>query len=265
MKKNKFNIFSLKGKKILIIGGSGKLGLRFAKTLKNAGGQIILADVNKPKNNQYAFYYCDVSNQSNVADFASKLFKKEKKIDVLIYNVYSKPKNYYKPYEDYEYETWNNSVNSNLNGAFLISQILIKHFKSKKIKGNIIFLSSTYGIVGPDMSIYKGLSKKHNIYGGKFSLTTPAVYSATKSGLIGLSRWISTSYGKYNIRSNILSPGGVFDNQEKKFVKNYTSKVPLNRMAKWKDYDGAILFLSSDASSYMTGSNLVIDGGWTAW
>ena len=115
------------------------------------------------------------------------------------------------------------------------------------------------------MSIYKGLSKKHNIYGGKFSLTTPAVYSATKSGLIGLSRWISTSYGKYNIRSNILSPGGVFDNQEKKFVKNYTSKVPLNRMAKWKDYDGAILFLSSDASSYMTGSNLVIDGGWTAW
>ena len=100
------------------------------------------------------------------------------------------------------------------------------------------------------MSIYKGLSKKKNIYGGSFSLTTPAVYSATKSGLIGLSRWISTAYGKYNIRSNILSPGGVFDQQEKKFVKKYSAKVPLNRMAKWSDYDGAILFLSSDASSY---------------
>ena len=92
------------------------------------------------------------------------------------------------------------------------------------------------------MSIYKGLFKKHNIYGGKFSLTTPAVYSATKSGLIGLSRWISTSYGKYNIRSNILSPGGVFDNQEKNLLK-IIPKVPLNRMAKWKDYDGAILFI----------------------
>ena len=96
--------------------------------------------------------------------------------------------------------------------------------------------------------MYKGLSSKKNIYGGKFSLNTPAAYSSTKSGLLGLSKYIATSFGKYNIRSNILSPGGVFDNQEKKFVHNYKSKVPLNRMANWSDYDGAIL-LSSDAQN----------------
>ena len=96
-------------------------------------------------------------------------------------------------------------------------------------------------------------------------LTTPAVYSTTKSGLLGLSKYISTSFGKYNISSNILSPGGVFDNQEKRFVKQYSKKVPLGRMAQWKDYNGAILYLCSDASNYMTGNNLIVDGGWTAW
>lgn len=265
MKKSNYKIFSLNRKKILIVGGTGKLGIQFAKTLEDAGAKIILADINKPKNLHFEFYTCDVSNQYSVKNFTSSLILKEKKIDVIIYNVYSKPNNYYKPYENYDYETWDKSIKSNLSGAFLLSQIFLKHFKKKKIKGNIIFLSSIYGLVGPDMSIYKGLSNKKNIYGGSFKLTTPAVYSTSKAGLIGLSKWISTTYGKYNIRSNILSPGGVFDNQEKNFVKQYISKVPLNRMAKWDDYNGAILFLASDASSYMTGSNLLIDGGWTAW
>ena len=113
---------------------------------------------------------------------------------------------------------------TNLTGAFLVSQLAIKNFLKKKNKGNIIFLSSTYGIVGPNPEIYKDLKAKKNIYGGKFSLNTPAAYSATKSGLIGLSKYIATNFGKYKIRSNILSPGGVFDNQERKFIKNYTSK-----------------------------------------
>ena len=118
-------------------------------------------------------------------------------------------------------------------------------------------------MVGPDNRIYDNL--KSNLYGGKFKLNSPAVYGASKSGLIGLMRNLATSYGKFNIRVNCLSPGGVFDGHEKKFDNQYKARVPLNRMASSTDYNGAIVFLSSDASRYMTGSNLVIDGGWTAW
>jgi NAD(P)-dependent dehydrogenase (short-subunit alcohol dehydrogenase family) len=161
--------------------------------------------------------------------------------------------------------TWKKVVDSNLTGAFLVAQAAIKAFLKRKINGNIIFLSSTYGVVGPDPSIYQGLNSKKNIYGGKFALNTPAAYSSTKTGLIGLAKYIATNFGKYKIRANVLSPGGVYDKQEKKFVNKYKNKVPLNRMADWKDYNGAILFLASDASKYMTGTNLIIDGGWTAW
>lgn len=258
------NLFSLKGKKIVILGGAGKLGVNFAKTLKNAGAKVILGDIKKTNNNFSKFYYCDVSVEKSIKDFFKEIIKKEKKIHTLIYNVYSKPKNYYKKFEDYDIDTWKSVIDVNLTGAYISSKILVNHFKKRKIEGNIIFLSSTYGLVGPDLSIYKGLSKK-NIYGGEYLLTTPAAYSATKSGLLGLSKYISTSFGKHQIRSNILSPGGVFDNQEKKFVKQYSKKVPLGRMAEWKDYNGAILYLCSDASNYMTGSNLIVDGGWTAW
>jgi len=263
-KNHLYNLFSLKEKNIVILGGTGRIGTSFAETLYNAGANVILGDVNKTKNNFSQFEYCDVTDEKSINDFFYKLFKNKKKIHSLIYNVYSKPKNYYKRFEDYETQTWKKVIDTNLTGAYLASKKLITHFKNKKINGNIIFLSSTYGLVGPNLDIYKGLVKK-NLYGGNFSLTTPAVYSTTKSGLLGLSKYIATTYGKYNIRSNILSPGGVFDSQEKKFVKNYSQKVPLGRMASWTDYNGAIIYLCSDASSYMTGSNLIVDGGWTAW
>ena len=147
----------------------------------------------------------------------------------------------------------------------MTSQFLINHFKKKKIKGNIIVVLSTYGLVGPDLNIYKNLKKGKNIYGGNFALTSPVSYTSTKSGMLGLVKYIATTCGKFGIRANSLTPGGVFDNQEKQFVKNYVKKVPLGKMANWTDYNGAILFLSSDASRYMTGSNLIVDGGWTAW
>ena len=115
------------------------------------------------------------------------------------------------------------------------------------------------------MSIYENLKNKNNIYGGKYSLTTPVSYTSTKSGLLGLMKYISTTCGKFGIRANSLTPGGVFDFQEKKFVNKYIKKVPLGRMANLSDYNGSILFLASDASKYMSGSNLIIDGGWTAW
>ena len=267
--KNYFDIkkiFSLKGKNIVILGGSGKLGINFSKTLVNAGAKVIIGDLKKSFNYKNTYFkHCDVSDNSSLINFFDHVFKIQKKIDILIYNVYSKPYNYYKKFEAYEDNVWNKVIDTNLSGAYKASKIAINHFKKKKIKGNIIFLSSTYGVVGPDHSLYKGLSKKKNIYGGTFSLTTPASYTVSKSGIIGLMKYLATSFGKFNIRINCLTPGGVFDKQEIKFVKKYKSKVPLRRMANFQDYNGAILFLASDASSYMTGSNLIIDGGWTAW
>ena len=242
------------------------MGLNFSKTLVSAGAKVFLGDIKKKISNSKIIYnYCDVSNDKSINNFFNNIIKKEKKIDTLIYNVYSKPRNYYQKFEKYGDDVWEEVMKTNLTGAFKASQIIINHFKKKKISGNIILVLSTYGIVGPDLSIYHSLSSKKNIYGGKFSLTTPASYTTSKSGLLGLMKYLATSFGKDNIRVNALTPGGVFDGQEKKFVKNYSKKVPLGRMAEWHEYNGAILFLSSDASSYMTGSNLIVDGGWTAW
>ena len=261
------NLFTMKNKVIAIFGGTGKLGEQFAKTLNHYGAKVYVLDIKaKLKNNSESSYLkCDVQKENSINSAFKKIYSKEKKIDVIIYNVYSKPNNYYKSFENYDLKVWKKVVDSNLTGAFLVSQAAIKKFLKDKIPGNIIFLSSTYGVSGPDPSIYEGLKSKKNIYGGKFPLNTPAAYSSTKTGLIGLSKYIATNFGKYKIRSNVLSPGGVFDNQEKTFVTKYTNKVPLKRMAKWSDYNGAILFLASDASKYMTGANLIVDGGWTAW
>ena len=258
-------IFSLKGKKTVILGGSGKLGMNFSKSLVSAGGKVFLGDIKKKINTSKIIYdFCDVTKKESIEKFFNKIFKKNM-INNLIYNVYSKPENYYKNFESYDDSVWDKVLDTNLSGAYRSSKIMINHFKKNKIKGNIILVLSTYGIVGPDLSIYKNLSAKKNIYGGKFSLTTPASYTASKSGLLGLTKYLSTAFGKYNIRVNSLTPGGIYDGQERKFVKKYSYKVPLGRMAKWHEYNGAILFLSSDASSYMTGANLVVDGGWTAW
>ncbi len=270
-KNNKYtksiNLFSMQNKVIVIFGGSGKLGQEFAKTLSLNGAKVYILDIKKKliNNSNIFFIKCDVQKIKNINHAFKKIIEKEKKIDTVIYNVYSKPKNYYKSFQNYDLNTWKKVIDSNLTGAFLATQLAVQIFIKKKINGNIIFLSSTYGVVGPDPSIYQGLESKKNIYGGKFALNTPAAYSSTKTSLIGLAKYIATNFGKFKIRANVLTPGGVFDNQEKKFVEKYKKKVPLNRMANYSDYNGAILFLASDASKYMTGANLIIDGGWTAW
>jgi NAD(P)-dependent dehydrogenase (short-subunit alcohol dehydrogenase family) len=120
-------------------------------------------------------------------------------------------------------------------------------------------------MVGPDQRIYEGCSPTNNIYSTSESLNTPAVYSVTKGGLIAFTKYLATLFGHEKIRVNTLIPGGVFDDQEESFHRQYIKRTPLNRMAVWSDFNGAILFLVSDASRYMTGTDLIIDGGWTAW
>ena len=266
--KRKINaIFNMNNKTVAIFGGTGKIGTNFAKVLSLAGANVIILDIKRKKidkkNKKISFIKCDVGSEIQIKDAINDIIKNFKKIDVLIYNVYSKPKQYYKKFINYDTNTWKNVINVNLTGAYLATKYLISKNKSKNL--NFIYLLSTYGLVGPDISLYKGLSAKKNIYGGKYSLNTPAAYTATKSALLGFSKYISTNFWKRWSKIKLSYTHGVFDNQEKKFVKKYNSKVPLGRMAKWTDYNGAILFLASDASSYMTGSNLIVDGGWTAW
>jgi NAD(P)-dependent dehydrogenase (short-subunit alcohol dehydrogenase family) len=153
----------------------------------------------------------------------------------------------------------------NLSGTFLCCREASKIMIEQSTGGSIVVTASTYGVVGPDQRIYDGCSPGKNLYGGNFKLNAPASYSASKAGLIGLARYLATYVGSNGIRVNVLTPGGVFDGQEESFHAAYTQRVPLGRMAVWSDYNGAILFLISDASRYMTGSNLVVDGGWTAW
>ena len=235
-KQNKFdykNIFSMKNKKAIIFGGTGKLGINFSQTLASAGAKVYLLDKIKKKTNNenIIFQKCNVDSKTNISKNFQKIIKKEKKIDVLIYNVYSKPKNYYQNLEKYDLYTWEKVIKTNLTGAFLSCQYMINHFKKNKIPGNIIIVLSTYGIVGPDLSIYENLTSKTNIYGGRYSLTTPVSYTSTKSGLLGLMKYLATTCGKFGIRANSLTPGGIFDFQERKFIKKYIKKVPLGRMA----------------------------------
>ena len=131
--------------------------------------------------------------------------------------------------------------------------------------GSIVNTASTYGVVAPDQRIYDECKPEGNLYGGGYPLNIPGSYSASKGGVISFSRYLAVSLAEYNIRVNVLIPGGVFDGQENNFHQEYVKRTPLGRMAIWSDYNGAILFLVSEASWYMTGANLIIDGGWTSW
>lgn len=270
------SIFGLTGKAAVIFGGAGKMGQQFAITLGYAGAKVVLSDVDAKKCKAVAKEVaaltstsiiglkCDASKEGQVQELFKKVHDTYEKIDILIYNVMAKPEGYYKPLNQYPVTTWKGVLNGNLTGAFLCCREAVKYME-KSQGGSIVLTSSVYGIVGPDQRIYKDCSPKKNIYGGADPLNCPASYSASKAGLIGLARHLAAQWGEFNIRVNVLMAGGVYDSQEESFHNEYVKRTPLGRMAVWSDYNGAVLFLASDASRYMTGATLVIDGGWTSW
>jgi 2-deoxy-D-gluconate 3-dehydrogenase len=160
-------------------------------------------------------------------------------------------------FEDYPLEQWNAAMNVNLTGMFLVTQACVKQMVAQGRKGSIVNICSTYGLNGPDQRIY--------IKDGKRVAFKPVYYTVTKAGVMGFTKYLAAYYAGSEIRVNALTPGGVFNNHEEYFVTNYSAKTILGRMAKKDEMNGALLFLASDASSYMTGNNVVVDGGWTAW
>jgi NAD(P)-dependent dehydrogenase (short-subunit alcohol dehydrogenase family) len=264
-------LFDLTGKVAVVTGACGLLGREHCKALAAAGAQVVVTDVNKEDCRQLAeslgpqhlAISIDVTNTASLEMAKELVLLRYNRLDILVNNAAINDK-FEDPllagkqsmFEHYPLKLWEQSWQVNVTGVFLCAQV----FGSVMVKqgsGSIINVASTYGIVGPDQSIYK------NEKGEQAFFKSPA-YPVTKSAVLGFTRYLAAYWGAQNIRVNALSPGGVQNGQEDFFVQNYNAKTPLKRMALANDYQGALVFLASDASAYMTGANLVVDGGWTA-
>tara|TARA_B110000467_G_scaffold20936_1_gene18469 strand:+ start:50 stop:844 length:795 start_codon:yes stop_codon:yes gene_type:complete len=259
-------IFNLSNKVIILTGASGLLGTEYAHGLSQAGANVVLADLNFKTckklslnlNKKYGVdsfpIKLDVTKTNSINTMIKKVIKKFLKIDILINNaIFSESGNTKTKFENYDLDIWKKGLDVNLTGPFLCCQEVGKIMKKQK-NGNIINISSIYGLVSPDQRIY-----------GNTKIIKSAMYAVTKSSILNFTRYLASYWREDGIRVNTLSLGGVEENQNPIFKKNYSNKTMIGRMAKKDEYVGGLIFLSSNASSYMTGSNLVIDGGWTAW
>lgn len=238
---------------VIITGGYGFLGQQYAKALENSGAKVVLWDSNAPDGK------VDITKENEVEDAAQKVFEKFRRIDVLINNAAMNPApnspesaDQFLPYERYPLDLWRKELEVGLTGAFICTKAVAKIMIEQIYVGSIINIGSHYGMVAPDNTIYKdGLFKS-------------IAYATVKGAMPNFTRAWAAYLGRYEIRVNCLVLGGVFRNHDSEFVSNYSKKTVLGRMAEPDEYNEAILFLASDASSYMTGQALVIDGGWTA-
>ena len=265
------DLFSLKGKVAIVTGACGLLGKKHCEALASAGANVVAADFSKEGTGKiisqlqgdHLGIFLDVTSKNSVFSAKEQIIKKFGSIDILVNNaavndMFENPTLAAEQsmFENYPLEMWQRSLDVNVTGVFLCSQIF-GTVMAQKGKGSIINIASTYGIVGPDQGIYKNEQGKQVFY-------KSASYPATKGAVINFTRFLAAYWGKKGVRVNTLSPGGVENNQDDFFVKNYSAKTLLGRMATADDYRGAIIFLAGDASAYMTGANLIVDGGWTA-
>lgn len=260
-------LFDLSDRTVLLTGAAGLLGKQYAEGLSQAGANVILSDLNyseckKIENELRRKYKCspfavkvDISNEKSVKNLVETTLKRFSSIDVLINNaVFPETKKERSiPFEKFPLSIWNQVISVNLNGMFLCTREVGKIMKKKK-HGSVINISSIYGMIAADQRIY-----------GKSGLNSTAAYAITKSAVLNFTRYLASYWNRTGIRVNSLTLGGVESGQDMGFIKNYSYKTMIGRMAHKDEYVGAVLFLASDASSYMTGANLVVDGGWTSW
>jgi NAD(P)-dependent dehydrogenase (short-subunit alcohol dehydrogenase family) len=276
-----FDKFDLTGCVAIVTGGPGLLGKEFCRTLGEAGAAVSVVDINEKaaaavaESMTQSGYKAisvptDITDKSSVVQMVKLTLKTFGRLDILVNSAALDPK--FDPealaemakrgaisgaFEDYPLESWKTALDVNLTGMFLCCQAAVAPMLAQGKKGSIINICSTYGLVAPDQRIYQRDSKQ--------SSYKPVYYSVTKAGVLGLTRYLAAYYAGTDIRVNALTPGGVFNNHDEVFLKAYTARAVMGRMANKDEMNGALLFLASDASSYMTGSNLVVDGGWTAW
>lgn len=241
---------SLKDKIIIVTGGSGLLGKQIVNDLKDRGAIAINADINVATNLKKNNLAVDVTSEESIVKAIKLVSDFYGKIDGLVNNAYPRTKDWGTKFEDITYESWKNNVDMQMNTTFLFIQKIMSELL--KTKGAIVNMTSIYGVVGNDLTIYENTS-----------IITAAPYSAIKGGLINFSRYLASYYGRQGVRVNCVSPGGIFDNQHETFVANYEKKVPMGRMGNPDDIAPAVSFLLSDDAKYITGHNLIVDGGWT--
>jgi NAD(P)-dependent dehydrogenase (short-subunit alcohol dehydrogenase family) len=265
------SLFGLSGKVAIVTGAAGQLGGEYARTLLDAGAKVAAFDVwlenpkgklNEIKSEDFILHEVDITEKKSIETGLDSVIERLGMPTILVNNAaIDAPPNASEvntgPFEAYPEQTWMTMMDVNLKGLFLCCQVIGGQM-ARSGGGSIINISSTYGILSPDQRIYEYRAKEKPFY-------KPVAYTVSKSGVLGLTKYLATYWSKKNVRVNTLTLGGVFNHQDETFLKNYSEKVPLGRMANQNEYNGAVLFLASEASSYMTGSNLVIDGGYSCW
>jgi NAD(P)-dependent dehydrogenase (short-subunit alcohol dehydrogenase family) len=274
-------MFDLTGRTAVITGGAGMLGRQYGRTLLEAGANVVLADLEASRPAVAVGEIAqtlggtaparslgigfNVADQRDVERMVRETVARFGSLDILINNAAIDPKidkevvaKQAITFEDYPLDLWQKSVDVNLTGVFLCCQSAGKQMLQQE-RGVIVNICSTYGVVAPDQRLYQRDGEAEQ------QIFKPAAYAVTKAGVAHLTKYLATYWAGRNIRVNTLTPHGVQNNQDDQFLKRYAYRCPLGRMARQDEMNGAMLFLVSDASSYMTGGNLVVDGGWTAW
>jgi NAD(P)-dependent dehydrogenase (short-subunit alcohol dehydrogenase family) len=271
------SIFNIENKIVVVTGGLGQLGQEFAKTLLENKARVVILDMSVSEmllpsllqdyenNSQLMLIKADVTSRKSLEQALKKIQKTWGKSPFgLINNAAldsppSAPVDETGPFEDFPSASWDRVMDVNVKGSFQACQVFGKAMADMGT-GSIINIGSTYGVVSPDQRIYE----YQEINSGK-QFYKPVVYSASKSALVNLTKYIAVYWAKSGVRTNLMALGGVFNNQDEEFIKGYCDKVPMGRMANADEYNGTVVYLMSDASSYVTGATIMLDGGWTAW
>ncbi len=273
-------LFDLRGRVAAVVGGAGYLSQKLAGALAEAGAQVAVLDLDQKKAQETAAALesktqsrcmgaaVDVTSASSVEKALAEVLNRFGQVDILVTAVYGKSPNFYAPFEQFPLAEWEQILRVNLTGAFLCCQIFGKQMV-RQGKGSIIQIGSVYGVVPPDHRIYEN-SNLAEVYVGEKSpftrIASPAAYSVCKAGGVMLTRYLAVYWADKGVRVNSVSPGGVFHPSEnEEFLRRYNEHVPMGRKAWLHEINGAVVYLASDASSYVTGHNLVVDGGWTTW
>jgi NAD(P)-dependent dehydrogenase (short-subunit alcohol dehydrogenase family) len=270
-------LFSLEDRVAVITGGAGLLGVKHAEVIASAGGLPILVDIDgsraEERANDLAHTFgvqawaseTDITNAEQIRGLLKQILERHGRLDILINNAARDPKvrgdapASFARVENFPMEQWEADLEVGLKGAFLCSQIFGGEM-ARRGKGVIVNIGSEYGVNGPDQRLYRlpGIAEEAQP-------VKPITYTVVKSGLIGMSRYFALYWARQGVRVNAVSLGGVRQDQPEEFVRRYIEQVPLGRMATPEDYQGTILYLCSDASSFLTGANLVVDGGKSCW
>ncbi|MBZ0220855.1 MAG: SDR family oxidoreductase [Candidatus Methylomirabilis sp.] len=251
-------IFSCEGKTALVTGGCGLIGRAAIAALLKAGASVVAADLDGQRGRGLSeslgcgFVRLDIGSEASVRAGLREAVRKTGRVDILVNSAYPRTKDWGQEFEKTAFNSWKRNVSSHLGGYFLLSRLACEEMKAGG-GGSVISMASVYGVVGPDFSLYSGTD-----------MTMPAAYPAIKAGILGYTKYLAARYGGHNIRVNAVSPGGVRNGQPASFVRRYSAKVPLGRMAAPEDISGAVVFLASDAAAYITGQNIIVDGGFTA-